>query len=399
MSRRSRETTDGAFAVRGIAAALLFVLLGGLLVAKGAGVLNMDVEVTAQLPAGAGRVPNNSQVTYHGLPVGKVSSSDGKSIGDKLPGAYLTLQIGKTHAAQIPADAVVRAVPRTLFGDVEIDLRDPPSHTGTGLRDGAELAFDDSEEAVQLYDVYTRTVDVLGALEPEKLQTTMTALAQALDGRGKTLGQMIDDADSAGAQLMPGLEKLAEATPEIAVLFRDIDGATPELLETLDNATQTSQLVLDRENSIRNVLGAGLNISRSGSDFLGDNVGNASKVINDSTTITGAVSSVPNSLSTTIRGMDDFADKGKTVFATGLFDITAVPSFQDPMPYDASDCPQVGALRGVSCGNVVNVTREREQLGELQELSDPDSGEVAAATTPMWTMAAPMTRGLEVHPK
>lgn len=399
MSRRSRETTDGAFAVRGIATAILFVLLGGLLVAKGAGVLNMDVEVTAQLPAEAGRVPNNAQVTYHGLPVGKVSSSDGKSIGDQLPGAYLTLQISKTHAAQIPVDAVVRAVPRTLFGDVEIDLRDPPSHTGIGLRDRSELEFDDTEEAVQLYDVYTRAVDVLGALEPEKLQTTMTALAQALDGRGKTLGQTIDDADSAGAQLMPRLEKLAEATPEIAVLARDIDGATPELLETLDNATQTSQLVLDRENSIRNVLGAGLNISRSGSDFLGDNVGNASKVINDSTTITGEVSAVPDSLSTTIRGMNDFADKGKTVFATGLFDITAVPSFQDPMPYDASDCPQVGALRGVSCGNVVNVTREREQLGQLQELADPDSGEAAPATTPMWTMAAPMTRGLEVHPK
>ena len=399
MARRFRETTDGAFAVRGIAAALVFVIVGGLLVAKGAGVLNMDVEVTAQLPAEAGRVPNNAQVTYHGLPVGKVSSSDGKSIGDELPGAYLTLQIGKSHARQIPADAEVRAVPRTLFGDVEIDLRDTSTSAGDGLHDGSELAFDDSAEAVQLYDVYTRTVDVLGALEPEKLQTTMTALAQALDGRGETLGQTIDDADSAGAQLMPGLEKLAEATPEIAVLVRDIDGATPELLETLDNATQTSQLVLDRENSIRNVLGAGLNASRSGSEFLDDNVDNATKAINDTTTITGAVSSVPNPLSTTIRGMDAFADKGKTVFATGLFDITAVPSFQDPMPFDASDCPHVGGLRGASCDNVVNVSRERGQLDQLRELSDGGSGDVDAAATPLWTMAAPMTRGLEVHPK
>ena len=61
------------------------------------------------------------------------------------------------------------------------------------LSDGDEIHMDDGPEAVALYDVYTKLVGVLTAMQPEKLQTALTALGQALDGNGAEIGATIDN--------------------------------------------------------------------------------------------------------------------------------------------------------------------------------------------------------------
>src|SRR5699024_1823199 len=94
--------------------------------------------------------------------------------------------------------------------------------------------------------------------EPQHLQVMLTELARALDGRGATLGRAIDRADDAGAQLMGSLEDASAASPAVAHVVDDLERATPDLLATLESATELSRIVLDRPGSLGRLLDAGL---------------------------------------------------------------------------------------------------------------------------------------------
>lgn len=416
MSRRvAAPTPVGTLAVRGLVATVVAVLVSVFLIARGAGVLDTGATVTAVLPSEAGRVPVNAPVHHHGVRVGDVRGAEGGVPGDDgEPGTRVEILLADEHVPGIPADVAVRVVPRTLFGDVRLDLVSPGGTAAT-VADGDRLAADRSEEAVLLYDVFTRASDLLVSIEPDRLQVTLTALARALDGRGGTLGRIIDNADRAGEQLTPALENAAAASGDLAYLVEDLAAASPELIETMEEATRLSSIVLDRPGSLTRLLDAGLEVTRSGAVMAHDTVPGAIELVHDTGVVFDRTARDPHGVGRTLRALRPMGEAGTAAFSTGRFDITAVPSFADPMPYGPEDCPRHPGLAGATCGPAapeeapdagltVNAATERETLLRLQAAAatepgspvpqpeDPAAGPDAAA----WTMLGPLVRGTEV---
>lgn len=421
-------TPERTLAVRGAVVSVVAVVVAVFLVARGAGALDTGATVTTVLPAAAGRVPVNAPVHHLGVKVGEVRSSTGGVVDDDEPGTALEMLIDSEHAGRIGSDVVVRAVPRTLFGDIRLELVGPGGAPRGGLRDGDALAADRSDEAVLLYDVFTRASDLLGSVEPDRLQVTLTALDRALDGRGETLGRMIDEADRAGEQLSPALEESAAASAGIAYLAEDLGGAGPEILETLQEATRLSQIVLDRPDSLGRVLDAGLAAAGAGARMADGTVDGAIRLVDDTGVVFDRTARNPHGVIRTLYAMGPMGRAGTAAFSSGRFDITAVPSFADPMPYGPEDCPRYPDLAGSTCasapaadrgpGLTVNAASERELLRELQAAAaaepgspvpppadpdaDPDGGADAGAgagarpDAAAWTMLAPLVRGTEV---
>lgn len=399
-------TPERTLAVRGAVVSVVAVVVAVFLVARGAGALDTGATVTTVLPAAAGRVPVNAPVHHLGVKVGEVRSSTGGVVDDDEdddePGTALEMLIDFEHAGRIGSDVVVRAVPRTLFGDVRLELVGPGGAPRGELRDGDALAADRSDEAVLLYDVFTRASDLLGSLEPDRLQVTLTALDRALDGRGETLGRMIDEADRAGEQLSPALEESAAASAGIAYLAEDLGGAGPEILETLQEATRLSQIVLDRPDSLGRVLDAGLAATGAGARMADGTVDGAIRLVDDTGVVFDRTARNPHGVIRTLYAMGPMGRAGTAAFSSGRFDITAVPSFADPMPYGPEDCPRYPDLAGSTCasapaadrgpGLTVNAASERELLRELQAAAVAEPGPDTAA----WTMLAPLVRGTEV---
>ena len=399
-------TPERTLAVRGAVVSVVAVVVAVFLVARGAGALDTGATVTTVLPAAAGRVPVNAPVHHLGVKVGEVRSSTGGVVDDDEddgePGTALEMLIDSEHAGRIGSDVVVRAVPRTLFGDVRLELVGPGGAPRGELRDGDALAADRSDEAVLLYDVFTRASDLLGSLEPDRLQVTLTALDRALDGRGETLGRMIDEADRAGEQLSPALEESAAASAGIAYLAEDLGGAGPEILETLQEATRLSQIVLDRPDSLGRVLDAGLAATGAGARMADGTVDGAIRLVDDTGVVFDRTARNPHGVIRTLYAMGPMGRAGTAAFSSGRFDITAVPSFADPMPYGPEDCPRYPDLAGSTCasapaadrgpGLTVNAASERELLRELQAAAVAEPGPDTAA----WTMLAPLVRGTEV---
>lgn len=417
-------TPERTLVVRGLVASVVAVVVAVFLVARGAGVLDAGATVSAVLPSAAGRIPVHAPVHHLGVKVGDVRASVGAvPDDDEEPGTEIEILIGSDHVDAIPSDVVVRAVPRTLFGDVRLDLVAPSGRDGqttvraettSTLSDGDRLLADRSEEAVLLYDVFTRASDLLASIKPERLQVALTALARALDGRGETLGRVISGADRAGEHLSPAWENAAAASADIAYLAEDLASSSPEIVETLEEATRLSQLVLDRPGALDRVLDAGLQVTTSGVRMADRTVEGAITLVHDTGVVFDHTARDPHGVLRTLRALRPMGEAGTAAFSTGRFAITAVPSFADPMPYGPEDCPRYPGLSGSTCGPAaaggpdpgvtVDAASERNVLRELQAAAASEPGSpvpppadpAAGPDTAAWTMLGPLVRGTEV---
>lgn len=399
--------STGALALRGLIATIVGTLVFGLLIARGAGALDSGVHAAAVLPAAAGKIPENAPVFYSGIRVGDVrtvtgaTTAAGGAAGE--PGSAVEMLLDTEQARRIPSDAAVRAVPRTLFGDIRIELIPPPQISRLGIAEDATLAPDTSPEAVQLYDVFTRATELIESTRPEYLQTTLTTLAQTLDGRGETIGRIIERTDTAGRELLPAAQTAADHGEQIAALAEDAAAASPDVVEILDEATRLSEIVSDRPGSLRLLLDAGLGAANSGADTLGRTNPNAILFVGDVAATTGDIATDPHGIVRTLEALEPMGTSGAQVFASGRFNITAVPSFQEPMPYGPEDCPVYDGVPSASCGPA-RPERPRppvpaEEQPALEQFQAAAGRPGTGTSTPETTMLAPLLRGTVVTPR
>ena len=173
---RLTTRTKIVYALRGTIAIVVAVVAAVTMVLRGSGNLEQSTDVFVAVPATAGLISGEAPVRYHGVNIGRIGE-----IESGTTESVVQLQIQTDDASKIPADVMARVVPRTFFGDIYMQLVDDPTRQGrTTLADGDEIRMDDGPEAVALYDVYTKLVGVLTAMQPEKLQTALTALGQKI---------------------------------------------------------------------------------------------------------------------------------------------------------------------------------------------------------------------------
>ena len=95
---------------------------------------------------------------------------------------------------------------------------------------------------------------VLLALHPEDLKATLTALATALQGRGKQLGDNFASLNSYLTKLNPKVPELVDDLDKlgkVALLYND---AAPDLLASLDNLQTTARTITQRPQALDQLL-------------------------------------------------------------------------------------------------------------------------------------------------
>ncbi|WP_305093600.1 MCE family protein [Prescottella sp. R16] len=339
---RRRGTSTAAFAVRGAVATVAAVAVGTLMVLHGTGRLDRDPEVTVEVPAAVGLITGEAPVRFHGVNVGRIAG-----IEPGVDASRARLQIDAHVIGRIPASVTARVLPRTFFGDIYVQLSGTPD--GTALADGDEIRIDAGPDAVALYDVYTRLVDVLDRMRPQQMQVALSTLAHTLDGRGATIGRTVDRLAAAAPTLTPAVQGLLDAAPDFRTVLQSLDAATPDVLATLESVTGLSRTVVDRADDVTATIGTAAEFAPTVADFVGDNRDELLTVLDASGTILGTAATNPGGLTATLEGARTFGAAGARVFATGRFDIVAVPTFTDPLPYTSADCPSYGTLPG-ACG-------------------------------------------------
>ncbi|HVW81952.1 MAG TPA: MCE family protein [Mycobacteriales bacterium] len=176
-----------------------------------------------------------ADVKYEGVLVGRVSSVH--SNGEE---ATLTLQLSKSLIHSIPGNVLARILPKTLFGEKYVDLIRPASPVGT-LEPGATIQEDRSAVAVELQDVFTKLVPVLRAANPAALSVALSNTAEALAGRGETLGHSLTLIDKYFSKLNQDMPNIQHDIAGLADLASNYADAAPDLLGILKHFSVTAK--------------------------------------------------------------------------------------------------------------------------------------------------------------
>jgi phospholipid/cholesterol/gamma-HCH transport system substrate-binding protein len=223
------------------------------------------VAVTVHAPRAGLVMYPDADVKLRGVTVGTV-----ESIAERADGtAEIRLAIDRADLDRIPADITVDIASTTVFGAKFIQLVPPEQPSEGHLEPGRVFAAD--SVTVEINTVFEQLTQVLGQIQPEKLNETLGALANAMRGRGDRVGQMMVDLEAFLAKLEPGLPALRTdlaMAPQVVNTYAD---AAPALLETVGNATQLGHTVVEEQQQLDALLMSLIGLADTGNRVVGEN--------------------------------------------------------------------------------------------------------------------------------
>ncbi|GEE00903.1 ABC transporter substrate-binding protein [Gordonia spumicola] len=406
-----------SYVLRAAAAIVVLAVFSLWMIGRSTGVLETSPTVYADIPTKAGLIQQGAPVRYHGIKVGEISTIDAGSASSQVG---LTIDDGAID--MIPRGVRVRVLPRTFFGDIYVQLVPlAGARTDAHLSDGDTVTVDSGPDAVNLYDIFTKMSDLIAEVKPSELNVALAAVDRAIGGRGDQLGLMIDDWWAASKELESTVDRFIDATPTFRGVVDSLKRATPDITATLASVTSVSRGVVDHASDIGAFLTSASGFVGSVDEFVADERARIIRVIDSTGKILATVGENPAGVSRTLAEADRFGAAGTVLFSSGRFNITAVPTFSQPMPYTAADCPQYGDLRGSQCfgkgsergvgpvrrpgdtnGTILNPPRrqpvidgtaERGSLKIIESSLGVAEERPSAATS---VMVGPMVRGQEV---
>ena len=335
-----------AMVARGLGFLTAVTVVAGVMVAQFSGTFSDRVTVSAVLSDTGDALVAGSDVKMRGVLVGRVGDIE-RNLG--RPDATVELRLTPSKAASIPAGVTARSLPANFFGQAFVDLVPPRGRApGLGLRDGATIRQDTSRETVELQDLFDKLYRVLTAVAPAKLQVSLGALAEALDGRGTKINSLITRTDAYLRALAPGLPDLRADITAFAQFTETFGRQAPAFLDSVDDLLVTMRTLVARQQQLVELLGGGLGLAENAEKFLSENEKRSIVVARQSRQIIGTFAEHPDAFS------EGFVDLGK--FLGGLatheggrvgFDATA--GFTDLPMYGAADCPRYPGLAGPNC--------------------------------------------------
>lgn len=229
----------------GVVFLALLALLAGLAVAAFNKRFTSATMVTLYTDSTGNEMNIDADVTVRGVVVGQV-----RSITANGGGARLELAIDPDVAAILPANVTAQMLPTTLFGQRYVALIEPSAPAAQTLAETRTVSQDRSADAIELEKVLSDLLPMLTAVQPQKLSVTLTAMADALQGRGTQLGQTLDEINGYLRQFNLRLPALDADIKELVRVTRAYNQAAPDLIQALHDFSVTSQTVASEAGNL-----------------------------------------------------------------------------------------------------------------------------------------------------
>jgi len=339
-----RELTRRELALQGLAgiafATVVLILLG----LNATGTFSGAPRVTAELDNVGASVYNGSDVKVQGVIVGKVSGFEARE-----GGATLELTLEDHQLIGIPANVVARVLPATVFGTSFVDLTVHGQPSPDRLADGAVIEQDQTQETLEFQRALDDIDGLVKALGPAELQNALTAIADALRGRGEQLGQTIDLADSLLGRINGEMPLIRRDLNLLATNMRIVETNAPDLLQAVSDGLVVARTIVDQQGQITALLTGGLALAQDAQTFIDARGASLVKAIKQAQVVVDAV--YDNRQSGIIGAFNANSFIG-TRLPTVIHERGVLLEGKlliSPKPYyGASDCPTYGSLRG-SC--------------------------------------------------
>jgi virulence factor Mce-like protein len=221
------------------------------------------VKVSLETDHVGNQLSTHADVKLRGLRVGEV-----RSIRSSGQGATIELALSRDTAHLVPADVKAQLLPKTLFGEKEVDLIADAATTARPIRAGAVIPQDRSETSIETERVLNDFLPLLHSLKPAQLSLTLNALSSSLRGKGDRLGRNFALNADYFRQLNPELPAMLEDFRSLADVTEGYAKAAPDLLRFVDNAAAASRNLVDQKEELASFLSSTTTFAQSADDFL-----------------------------------------------------------------------------------------------------------------------------------
>ncbi|WP_194833858.1 MCE family protein [Nocardia sp. XZ_19_369] len=305
--------------------------------------------VTVDAPRSGLVLDPDAKVKVRGVEIGRVVAIDQTS-----DGASLKLALNPDQLKLVPANAGVDIRSTTVFGAKYVNFTVPEQPSAASLQPGARVAV--QHVTVEFNTLFQHLSDVLAKVEPEKLNATLSALGTALQGRGEKLGDLLARSDAYLRDINPYLPTLQEdlvRTGAVTDLYAD---TVPDLLRTVDNATGTSQTLVDEQQSLDTMLANLTGLADTTGSVLRENEGDFSTALDLLRPTTSLLFEYAPALGCIINGLGPMMPLAEDVFGGKLPGIGMNTNFMfGAQPYQyPNDLPKVNATGGPQCAGVLD---------------------------------------------
>ncbi|WP_026360966.1 MCE family protein [Amycolatopsis nigrescens] len=259
-----------------------------------------SVPVTLRTDRIGNQLQVTSEVKARGVVVGEV-----RAVRSGGGGAEIELALEPEKTAYLPKNVSALLIPKTLFGERYVQLSIPDGSTEPPIGAGDVIGQDRSANAIELEKVFGDLLPVLQAVQPQKLATTLTAVATALEGRGAQLGETLATAANYLEEFNPDLPALNENIRDLAEVSKLYGDIAPDLLDSLTDTAVTLGTVADKRGELGTLYDQVTTSSQDVELFLRNNKDNLIRLTADSRAPLEVAARYSPSFPCTLKAMTD----------------------------------------------------------------------------------------------
>jgi phospholipid/cholesterol/gamma-HCH transport system substrate-binding protein len=206
-----------------------------------------------------------SKVTFNGVPIGRLASIDVVTVDDN-PEAKLILDVKPQYLKLIPENVSAELRATTVFGNKYISFLSPPNPSTERLSPSTPIR---AQGVTTEFNTLFETITAISEqIDPIKLNQTLTATAQALDGLGDKFGQSIVNGNDILSDLNPRMPQIRRDISGLADLGEVYANAGPDLFDGLTNAVTTARTLNEQRGNLDQALVAAVGFGNTGGDIF-----------------------------------------------------------------------------------------------------------------------------------
>jgi phospholipid/cholesterol/gamma-HCH transport system substrate-binding protein len=206
-----------------------------------------------------------SKVTYNGVQIGRVAAVNQVNDGT-VPRARLTLAVDPKYVELIPVNVDVAVTASTIFGAKYVSLSTPKVPAPQRIKDLDVI--DVSSVTTEVDTLFETITSISEKVDPVKLNQTLSATAQALDGLGQQFGQSILDGNDILADLDPQMPQIHYDFQRLADVGDEYANAAPDLFAGLQNAVTTARTLDEHRGDLDHALMAAVGFGDTAGDLF-----------------------------------------------------------------------------------------------------------------------------------
>jgi phospholipid/cholesterol/gamma-HCH transport system substrate-binding protein len=220
---------------------------------------------------------NGAKVKLRGVQVGEVASI-GADSGAGLDLSKLSLKMDPVPFQYLPSNVEAEIKSSTAFGAKYVDLIVPDAPSSKPLPPGAVLHS--RNVTVEVNTVFENLQSVVHSIDPAKLNSVLSAVAESVRGKGDRIGQAITDANNVLLAVNPRMPTVQQDWQLFGKTAEAYSGAAQNILAVLDSFSTTSATITTHAKSLDQLLLSAVGFSQSGINTVGPNQPNLVRAMN-----------------------------------------------------------------------------------------------------------------------